>query len=77
MRYVLIDVEILSDVSEVYGQGFTQPYRELENLLNNQVQSVSVGNSHIFVSGVNGKIYTWGLNDQSQTGISSLENAEF
>ena len=29
------------------------------------------------MTGVNGKLYTWGLNDLSQTGVSSLDQSQF
>ncbi|CAK78670.1 unnamed protein product (macronuclear) [Paramecium tetraurelia] len=68
----VIDLEILTDVSEIYDTLWTSLYKRCFKECyekQNYTSTYSIGECHAYVGTLQNKIYSWGLNDQLQQGL--------
>jgi hypothetical protein len=66
MFTLVLDLELLADVSEIYSEPWTRTYKELmQSMLQKSVamQVIEVGQTQTIAASVSGKAYSWGLND--------------
>ena len=72
----LIDVDVVSDVSDVFPEGWTRVALELKRAAEKQgkyIASIACGASHAAAVTNTGDLYTWGLGDRGQLGHGSTE----
>ncbi|CAD8142649.1 unnamed protein product [Paramecium octaurelia] len=68
----VIDLEILTDVSEIYDTLWTSLYKRCFKECyekQNYISTYSIGECHAYVGTLQNKIYSWGLNDSLQQGL--------
>ena len=73
----LIDVDVVSDVSDVFPEGWTRVALELKRAAEKQgkhVASIACGASHAAAVTNTGDLYTWGLGDRGQLGHGGTES---
>jgi myosin heavy subunit len=73
----LLDVDIVTDTSDIYGKGWTAGFILLRDLLksnNRTVASVAVGAQHSVAIDSLGDVYSWGWGDMGQLGLGSYHN---
>ena len=71
----LIDIDSLTDLSEVYDPLWTQQCIQLQKecaMNDSEIQTIEIGEYHTIAASNNNKLYTWGWNDSYQLGRSQV-----
>ena len=76
----ILSIDYIIDSSEIYeknwGKQFNKVYQiNMEN--NTPIQKIVLGSSHTILLNSNGKLFTWGWNNNNQCGINSQKNNNY
>ena len=76
-QYKVIDVDTLSDSSDIYPRGWSVVYGDLDAALtraNKRIEYVTMGASHTIALDNTGDLWTWGWGDRGQLGHGNRGN---
>ena len=76
-QYKVIDIDTLSDSSDIYPRGWSVVYGDLDAALtraNKRIEYVTMGASHTIALDNTGDLWTWGWGDRGQLGHGNRGN---
>lgn len=77
-QYKVIDVDTMSDSSDIYPRGWSGVYGDLDAALtraNKRIEYVAMGASHSVALDNSGYLWTWGWGDRGQLGHGNRSNS--
>ena len=72
----LYDVDVVSDCSEMYGSGFVDTVRQLQQSLHEKqdsLASICSGSTHSVAVSENGQVFSWGWGDLGELGLGDCQ----